>query len=253
MPPASLTAAPDDRAAVPSTLSFEPISRATLADRIREELYARVLSGELLPGSRIPSERDLSEQFRVARTSVREALQGLVSIGLIERRGNRSFVAEQLPDVTIDGTAEGRAEFVRQLFETRRTLEVTITELAAARADEAGRAEIATLAAALRPDLSIDEFRQLDRRFHGAIARACGNPLLVEVYSKVRAALTESSGLDTLLWHHRSADVTTIVAEAIDAHTAISAAIAGGDVAAAGAQSRAHLDRIERRILARVG
>ena len=45
----------------------------------------------------IPSERDLAEQFRVARTSVREAIQGLLSLGVIERRGNRSFVVEHLP------------------------------------------------------------------------------------------------------------------------------------------------------------
>ena len=172
-----------------------------------------------------------------------------MSIGLIERRGNRSFVAEQLPTSPSTAPRKGRAEFVRQLFEDAPHARGD-DHRTPRRADGPG-AEIATLAAALRPDLSIDEFRQLDRRFHGAIARACGNPLLVEVYSKVRArspsrqGSTRCCGTIACRRHH-------LIAEAIDAHTAISAAIAGGDVAAAGARA-AHLDRIERRILARVG
>lgn len=97
----------------PEQVVFEPIGRETLSGRIREQLYERISTGELHPGARIPSERALSEQFRVARTSVREAIQGLVSLGVIERRGNRSYVAEQLPDVTLTATDDDRKAFVR--------------------------------------------------------------------------------------------------------------------------------------------
>lgn len=234
--------------------AFEPISRETLSGRIREELLGRITSGELSPGARIPSERDLSEQFRVARTSVREAIQGLVSLAVIERRGNRNFVVEQLPDITLERTPEDdRKAFVRQLFETRRTLEVTITELAAQRADDAERAEIAEIAAQFGPRLTIDSFRRLDRRFHAAIAKACGNPLLVEVYSKVQARLFESDDLDQLLSAKRNrAEVARIVDEATRAHRAISSAIADGDSEAAVAHSRAHLDRVESRLIDRL-
>ena len=83
-------------------VGFEPVSRATISSQIRDQVLASIRSGALQPGTRVPSERDLSEQFQVARTSVREAMQGLRSIGVIERRGNRSFVVERLPDLSFD-------------------------------------------------------------------------------------------------------------------------------------------------------
>jgi GntR family transcriptional regulator, transcriptional repressor for pyruvate dehydrogenase complex len=235
------------------TVVFEPIGRETLSGRIREQLYQRITSGELQPGARIPSERTLSEQFRVARTSVREAIQGLVSLGLIERRGNRSFVAERLPDVTLSSLDDDPKDFVRQLFETRRTLELPIVRFAADRADDAARAEIAALAAQFRPGIGLAEFRRLDRRFHAAIAGACGNPLLVEVYGKVLARLFGSDEFERLLTSTRNrAEVRRIVDSSARHHRAIAAAIARGDTDDAVRQGAAHLDAVERGIVDRL-
>ena len=96
-------------------LPFEPITRETVSSQIRAQLQRRVMVGDLAPGTLMPSERDLSEQFQVARTSVREALQGLVSLGIIERRGNRSYVAEHLPEVIIDQSLD-RKTLLGELF-----------------------------------------------------------------------------------------------------------------------------------------
>ena len=81
----------------------------------------------------------------MARTSVREAIQGLVIAGYVERRGNRSVVAEQLPDVNFTG--DDRKQLVRQLFEVRQVIEPAIAELAAKRATDAEREEILAIAA----------------------------------------------------------------------------------------------------------
>jgi GntR family transcriptional repressor for pyruvate dehydrogenase complex len=234
------------------TVVFEPIGRVTLSGRIREQLHQRIATGELEPGARIPSERSLSEQFRVARTSVREAIQGLVSLGIIERRGNRSFVTERLPDVTLTAADDAKS-FVRQLFETRRTLELPIIRFAADRASEDDRAEIAAVAAQFRPGLGLAEFRRLDRRFHATIARACGNPLLVEVYAKVLARLFESDEFDRLLTSSRNrAEVRRIVDASARHHAEIASAIAAGDTEAAVRDGAAHLDAVERGIVDRL-
>jgi GntR family transcriptional repressor for pyruvate dehydrogenase complex len=231
---------------------FEPIGRETLSGRIREQLHQRIATGELEPGARIPSERTLSEQFRVARTSVREAIQGLVSLGVIERRGNRAFVAERLPDVRL-AAADDAKSFVRQLFETRRALELPIIRFDADRADDDDRAEIAAVAAQFRPGIGLAEFRRLDRRFHATIARACGNPLLVEVYAKVLARLFESDEFDRLLSSTRNrAEVRRIVDASARHHAAIAGAIAAGDTEAAVRDGAAHLDAVERGIVDRL-
>ena len=182
----------------PKIGGFAPITRETLSAQIRDQLLERIVSGTMEPGARLPSERALSEQFRVARTSVREAMQGLISLGVIERRGNRSYVAERLPDVSFD-PVDDRKEFVRQLFETRRLLELPIIELATLRADDDQRSEIRSLADRFDADMSLVEFRALDHEFHAVIARACANPLLVEVYNKVLARLFRSEGIESLL------------------------------------------------------
>ena len=163
---------------------FEPITRETVSSQIRSQLLRRITTGELAPGSRMPSERELSERFHVARTSVREAMQGLLSTGVIERRGNRSYVAEHLPDVVVDQGTD-RKSFVTELFETRRLIEVPLFEMAARRADDAARDRVNELARAFDESLDIEGFRRLDREFHTTIAASCDNPLLIELYGKV--------------------------------------------------------------------
>lgn len=232
--------------------SFTPIMRETLSSQIREQLLERIVSGAMEPGAKVPSERALSEQFGVARTSVREAMQGLVSLGVVVRRGNRSYVAEQLPDVSFD-QVDDRKEFVRQLFETRRLLEVPIIELAAQRADVAQRAEISAIAAGFHEGMGLEEFRELDRAFHAAISTACGNPLLVEVYSKVLARLFRSEGLASLLDDQVNRDeVGRIVNEAVRQHAALAGAVAAGDAEAAAAEGEAHLAAVERGLIDRL-
>lgn len=244
-----MTSSTGPGAALDNAIEFEPLSRETISAQIRDQLIERITSGQLEAGARVPSERDLSAQFGVARTSVREAMQGLLSLGLIERRGNRSYVAERLPDVNFD-QLDDRKELVRQLFETRRLLEIPIIELAAERASDAERDDIRTIAAQFSADMSLAEFRDRDRAFHSAIARACGNPLLVEVYGKVLARLFRSPGVESLLSDDANRDeVGRVVESATAQHAALATAVANGDTAAAAAKGIAHLDEVERRLI----
>lgn len=243
---------PDNATDAINGMVFRPVTRETLSSQIRDRLLERITSGALEPGARVPSERALSEQFGVARTSVREAMQGLLSIGVIVRRGNRSYVVERLPDVSFN-EVDDRKQFVEQLFETRRLLEVPMIELAAERATPAQRAEISGLAEQFTDDLSISAFRELDRSFHTALSNACGNPLLVEVYGKVMARLFRSEGLDSLLSDDANrTEVGVIVSEAAAQHGRLAAAVAAGDVARAAAEGIAHLEAVERGLIDRL-
>ena len=122
-----------------ATATFDPISRQTVSAEIRQRLADAIQTGQLAPGAPLPAERVLCQEFGVARTSVREAIQGLVIAGYVERRGNRSVVAERLPEVNFTG--DDRKALVTQLFEVRQVIEPAIAELAARRAtdERAGR------------------------------------------------------------------------------------------------------------------
>jgi len=71
--------------------------KITLVASIVEQLVENIQNGTLQPGDKLPSERQLIEMLRVGRSSVREALQGLVMMGLVEiRPGQGTFVKHNL-------------------------------------------------------------------------------------------------------------------------------------------------------------
>jgi len=236
------------------TVEFGPVTRQTVAEQVRARLAERIASGELAPGSPVPAERSLSEQFGVARTSVREALQGLASLGVVERRGNRMYVAELLPEVAFaspdDTEADSRKQFVALLFETRRVLELPIFELASERATTDEREAIRRSAQEFWVGMPLDEFRVLDRRFHTLIANACGNALLVEMYGKVLDALFRSSEFESLLYHEANREqVDELIARSIGDHHAIAKAFADGTAVDVLSASERHLANVEQRMV----
>jgi GntR family transcriptional repressor for pyruvate dehydrogenase complex len=226
-------------------VAFEPISRETVSSQIRAQLLRRITTGELAPGARMPSERDLSDQFQVARTSVREAIQGLLSLGVIERRGNRSYVSEHLPEVSLTPSDDPK-QFVVELFETRRVLELPIFGLAADRADDDARAHVSAVADRFNAQLDIETFLRLDREFHTTIAASCGNPLLIELYGKVLDQLFRSREFDAFLSDGKNRpEVHRLVSESSLDHQAIAQAFTQRDAAAVRLAAEAHLCSVE--------
>ena len=225
---------------------FDPVARVTVSAEIRQRLADAIHTGQLAPGTPLPAERVLCQEFGVARTSVREAIQGLVIAGFIERRGNRSEVAERLPDVNFTG--DDRKTLVTQLFEVRQVIEPAIAEMASRRATEDQREEIARLAEQTTTNLA--EFRELDHQFHSALARACGNPLLNEVHTKALATLFGSGDLAELLYAEvNRTEVRDIITSSLAAHQAIADAVVKGYSRKAVAAVVAHLDDVERRMV----
>jgi GntR family transcriptional repressor for pyruvate dehydrogenase complex len=233
------------------TPRFDPINRRTVAEEVRERLQRSIEAGELKPGEMLPSERTLCDDFGVARTSVREAIQGLASLGLIERRGNRAYVTEALPDFQV--SIDGRKSRVREIFEVRRLIELPMAELVAERAQPAERAEIDRLSTQFRKTMPLAAFRALDRDFHWAVARACHNPVLAEVYLKVLEGLFEGEEFSSLLFAQANKTaVSRIIAEATDAHHAIARAIVRGDAVATVEAAERHLRQVEDRMIAQL-
>src|SRR5262245_15159226 len=232
-----------------STATFEPVARRTIASEIRDRLLEAIRTGELIPGDPLPSERVLCQEFGVARTSVREAIQGLVTAGYLERRGNRPVVAEMLPSLEL--SPDDRKTLVHQLFEVRLVIEPAMARLTCERASAEDRTELVELAADL--PATLDEFRATDRTFHSTIARASGNPVLAEVHAKALAALFGSGEFASLLYAEvNRREVEQIIRSATDAHRALAGAIARGGQGRTVAAVTDHLNDVERRMLERL-
>ena len=231
---------------------FTPVDRRTVAGEVRDRLYEAIRSGALVPGAPLPSERSLCEDFSVARTSVREAIQGLVSLGLLERRSNRTYVVELLPDLPVSH-ADSRKVKVHELFEVRQAIEVPMVRLTVARATDTQREEIAQLAARFSPRMEVDEFRALDHEFHWRLASACGNDLLAELYGKVLDKLFHSTDFSSLLSARvNQRAVKVIVRDSCAAHRGIADAVlrrSPDDVEAAVSR---HLEQVETQLIAQL-
>lgn len=234
------------------SVRFEPITRQTVSEGVRGALLRSIRSGELPGGSRLPSERALCQDFGVARTSVREAIQGLATLGLIEKRGNGFFVAEHLPELGLDGS-DARKRRVTELFEVRQLVEIPMARLVAERASEDDRARLGAIADMFSPTMSLADFRAADRAFHAAIAQACGNQVLAEVYGKVLDAQFGSYELESLLESssNRRA-VKQVIRESAVMHRRIAEAVVAADVAAVVEAVRMHLGQVESQIIARM-
>jgi len=87
---------------------LNPQSPTPLYHQLAERLTDRIRGGELLPGSRIPSEHQLSADFAIGRPTVRQAIELLVRRGLLtKRRGSGTYVCEPQREValfSLDGT-----------------------------------------------------------------------------------------------------------------------------------------------------
>ncbi len=177
--------------------TVEPIKSTRIYEEIVRQIKTLVQEGRLKSGDRLPPERDLAERFRVSRTSVREALRALESVGLIEiRAGEGTFVREISVESLIEPLALvilTQREAVGELFEARRLLEPAIAGLAARRATgdeiyemERILEEQAKEVAAGRTGLA------QDAAFHAAIAGSAHNRAITRLVHALMDLLAQS-------------------------------------------------------------
>lgn len=167
--------------------AFRPITPKRAVDEITAQIRERISSGEFRPGNRLPSQRDLAEQFQVSRNTVREAIASLEDIGLVTvTRGATGGAFVSL------GTSSGIVTSLSDLFsigvitpqnlrEARAIVGKAAAELAAERATDLDIAllqDIVDRASAYAAKGDIAQRSEANFRFHIELARISGNPIL---------------------------------------------------------------------------
>jgi GntR family transcriptional repressor for pyruvate dehydrogenase complex len=166
----------------------------SLPETIAEQLRTLVDEGEFRPGSKLPNESELARRMRVARSSVRTALQRLETQGVLEVKRGVGWHVRRVPPPNDGGAGlfDGKHYPASDLFEVRIALEGLAASLAAVRATEEEIDEIDRHNAdhsAAGDDH--DELLRSDIAFHEAIVRASQNELLIENYQQVVTQLTD--------------------------------------------------------------
>lgn len=166
----------------------QPLERRPVPDVIAERIADEIEAGTLRPGDRLPSEPELARQFRVGRTSLREAIRKLHTLGVLEVvRGRGTYVrrteAEPTPQFVRWSVAEGPG--VAEVLELRLGLELTAVGLACVRADQS---DLDALAARCREhemardEHDLDELVRTDEQVHEYVVRAAHNEPLLQTY-----------------------------------------------------------------------
>ena len=76
-------------------VSFEKIEKNNLSDQVLEKIKQMLMDGVLVPGDKLPPERELCQSFGVSRASVREAIRSLCTMGILEARvGDGTYVSD---------------------------------------------------------------------------------------------------------------------------------------------------------------
>lgn len=224
---------------------------AKLPEMVTDSLLGLILGGTYPESTRLPSETDLSKQFGVSRTVIREAVTRLKSQGIVEsRQGSGVFVRSTTAEdaLRITPSSVNTVEKYIHVMEMRRALDTEISALAAGRINEDGIVELKVRLTAI--DTAVAQGKdsmEADIAFHRAIVVATANPYLMELWNFVsRVHIFKKSVASSIASRTCGAAFRQQITQE---HTAIYAAIEARDPEKARMAASRHIDNAIKRIM----
>ncbi len=232
-------AAPDDSAPTRADEAvFRPVREGNAFEETVERLLSAVKLGVVVPGDRLPAERELAARFNVSRVTLREAIRTLAEAGYVESRRGRyggTFVLPEQPrrpHTDARRTVRLGADFEDALL-FRGVLESGAAQAAASAALSQSerlhlRGRLAECSAA-----RLEDYRRMDSRLHLAVAEMTGSASLTAAVADVRMRLNEL--LDAIPLIERN------IGHSNEQHTVIVTAVLDGDAEVARKAMTEHL------------
>jgi GntR family transcriptional regulator, transcriptional repressor for pyruvate dehydrogenase complex len=231
--------------ASPSKPLLAAIPRNHVYTKVAQQLEAHIIQ-DLKPGDMLPPERELVRMFGVSRSSIRDAIRRLETVGLLEpRQGIGTVVRDVSADAVVapvTGVLLQKRKVISELLDVRMIIEPALARRAALHASPE---QVAQLQAALlrqeqkvlRGELAIEE----DSDFHYTIALAANNSAMLKLVHVLMDSLRDL--------RERSLEVGGRQAKSLAAHRLILRAIKHGDQEAAEQAMRRHLLEVQKLIL----
>ncbi|RYX84118.1 FadR family transcriptional regulator [bacterium] len=224
--------------------SAAPIKRQPLSRQVLRTLRDYIEEHNLGPGDRLPTERELSEDLGVSRNTIRESLGVLEAIGIIKRGPKTGAILqeadlESLGEVT-QFLLRSRGD-LEDLFEARRTLEISLMPLIVAHADEEDFAKLEKAVEDMKRDIERGGLgTDGDIAFHHALLHAAGNSLLMQFGALIQEFLRAPRTRMLLDPDKAQSSITD--------HLAIIDALRAHDVARAQSEMERHLSTYTERV-----
>lgn len=230
-------------------MTFSSTLKRTMADQLVEDIGRQIIDGRLQPGELLPNETTLLEHYGVSRTVLREALQVLISKGMLDSRQRKGTTVkpktfwQQLDPQFLEWHQGINAsnQLLSQLMEVRHIVEPTAAALAATRANEEEKRAIKLAYEKMETAQdSVELFIRADLEFHTAILIASQNQFLLPIAHAIKTTMMMSLRLT-------NTDVSENQEISLPLHTDILTAILDGDAIKAKAAMERHLDDTEKR------
>jgi GntR family transcriptional repressor for pyruvate dehydrogenase complex len=196
---------------------FAPVKTSKISDEVYKQIVSLISNGQLKPGDKIPSERELSAELGISRQSIREALNRAEVMGLIDvRQGEGSFILSSLneslkPPLTV--IMEEGVERIFDFLEIRKLIEGWCAEKAALEATEEELKDMKTILDKMKKVVSKDkQWEELDLVLHRSIAKATHNIVAIHIMDALKVnfslffrftkSMPSTERLDVLWQHH---------------------------------------------------
>lgn len=227
---------------------FTPVKNQKVYEVVIEQIKEMIKTGKLKKGDKLPPERELVEELKVSRASIREALRALEILGLVEaRHGDGNFIKKNFENSLLEPISLMfmlEESSPKDILELRMALETETAMLAAGKIDADALEEI---------KLIIDKFKsttdeklntEFDVEFHHKIAQASKNLLLVNILSATSVLI------DTFIINARYKIMKdeNNKEKLVKQHESIYEALLNGDASKAAEEMKKHLEFINKSI-----
>lgn len=231
------------------TIVFKPIRPKKISEEIVEQIKALIAKGDLKPGERIPSERDMATLLGVSRPSVREAIMVLEAMGLIEsRQGGGTYVRSLTENALADplsSMVEKDPQLLQALVEVRKGIESWSAFLAASRATGEEIEQLGELFREMERQAASGGWDpNIDSRFHYVITNATHNTLQLHVLNTIHGLFEATIHVTLSEFYRRQGYLQPL----LEQHRAIYEAIAAHDPHLARQKMMDHLEFVEEKM-----
>jgi DNA-binding FadR family transcriptional regulator len=213
---------------------FQPVRTPTTFEETVERLGTAIRIGLLVPGSKLPPERQLAGELRISRSTLRQALTTLVQSGHLNSARGRSggtFVADRPP--LAERAGNGLGHDAHAILDHRVAIEVGAAILATERAQSSDLDALAELVERMAAASEFEQYRRADIRFHIGIAEAARSPRLL---SEMTEAQGQMSDLIARIAHPEE-----VLTRSNAQHSELVALLRKGDAAGAVTLIRSHI------------
>lgn len=214
------------------------MARPRLYEAVERELMLYIRRAEMVPGDRLPSERELAGRLGVSRVTLRQATVSLEVQGVLEvRHGGGIYLRALQPDPQVSGRMLALRHRLPEVLEARETLECRLAALAAVRRDEKDLKDMDAALALMADEVEAGDLGiRGDAAFHRAVTTAARNAVLAHLMAVLAGQITESRAESLREPGHPR--------KSLSAHRRILAAIRAADPKQAERAMRRHLQQV---------